>query len=194
MRDEVDDFCGWFLGRAQRLRRLALDAAADEVLVELKRVDEGLALELADHGELRELVVTALGNPKLFDVVRRIKSTLGDVPSWIITALKPARGFDFVLTTPDGGRIDVSESFFESLETDESPPQLVIRIFLPAEMVTQPDIKWLLRLAVEAGIGEEAASHIAFVEAAPEEDTPGDPLPIEVLGDFVAHVLKMNRQ
>jgi hypothetical protein len=194
MSDEIGKFCAWFKTEAGRLRGLSLDAAADEILSALKKIDAGLALEMADHGQLRELVVTALGNPELFDVVRRIKSRLGTVVSWMITALKPARGFDFVLTTPEGGRVEASQLFFESLETNESPPRMVIRVFLPSKTVAHPDIEWQLRVAVEAGIGEEACSHIAFFEAAPMESAPSDPLPIEVLGDFVAHVLKVNRQ
>lgn len=189
----VSRFCGWFSEHAARLRALPLREAVDEISDQLKKVDAGLAIEMADQAQLRELVLSASGNPELFELVRSIKSALGVVPSWLFTALKPARGFDFVLTTPEGGRVEAAELFFEPLQTDETPSRIVIRVFLPPEMVAHRNVAWMLRLAAEAGVGEEMCSHIAFFEAAPQSSTPDDALPIEVLGDFVAHALKVSR-
>ena len=189
----VSRFCGWFSEHALRLRALPLREAADELSEQLKKVDAGLAIEMADQAQLRELVLSACGNPQLFELVRSIKSALGKVPSWLFTALKPARGFDFVLTTPEGGLVEAAELFFEPLRTDETPSRIVIRIFLPPEMVNHGDVEWMLRLAAEAGVGEEMCSHISFFEAASLSNTPDDALPIEVLGDYVAHVLKVSR-
>jgi hypothetical protein len=51
----------------------------------------------------------------------------------------------------------------------------------------------MLRVAAETGIGEELCAEIGFFEAAPLTDTLDDPLPIEALGDFVVHFLKVTR-
>lgn len=194
VKDSGTGFCDWFLQHVFRLRALPLDAASDEIVRELKKVDSRLAVELADLDAVRELVLTATGEPELFGLVRGIKAGLGSVPAWLFTALKPPRGFKFVLTTPEGGRLEASELFFEPLVTDQVPPALCIRIFVPADVAALDDAEWLLRVAVEAGIGEEVASYISFFEAAPDSTTPHDALPIEVLGDFVAHHLKLRRQ
>ncbi len=194
MRGTSIEFAKWFREQSPRLRALELREAVDEISTELAKVDSGLGLELADAGQFRELVLTAEGDPKRFELVRSIRAALGDIPFWVFTALKPARGFDFVVTTREGGRIEASELFFDPLETDDRPPRLAIRVFLPPVVVTHEDIEWMLRLTGEAGIGEELCAQIAFFEAAPMSATPDGALPIEALGDFVLHFLKVNRQ
>ena len=189
--DPVGRFCTWFTDAAFRLRALPIHEALDVIYDELKKVNAGLSVELGDHAQLRELVLSANGHSELFELVRGIKARLGATPGWLVTALKPPKGFDFVHTTPEGGRIEAAELFFEPLQTNETPSRIVIRVFLPAEMVAYEDVEWMLRVLAETGIGEERCSHIAFFEAAPEASTPHDALPIEVLGDYVAHVLKI---
>lgn len=192
--DRTARFCSWFSSEALRLRSLSLDAASDEIVVELKKVDSRLALELGDLGQFRELVLTAAGEPELFPLVRRIKEGFGVIPAWLFTALKPARGFKFVVATCGGGRLEASELFFDPLETNEVPPSFGIRVFVPPEVAALDDAQWLLRLAIEAGVGEESSAYVSYLEAAPLSETPEDALPIEVLGAFIVRHKQGSRQ
>ncbi len=193
MRKPIVEFANWFRAQASRLRTLELREAVNEISRHLEVIDSGLGLVMSDIGQVREFVLTAEGDPGRFDLVRNIRDALGDLPSWVFTALKPPRGFDFVVRTKEGGHIQASELFFDPLTTDETPPRLGVRIFLPREVVTHSDIQWMLRLCTETGIGEELSAQIAFFEAAPMADTPNEALPIEALADFVGHFVKVSR-
>ncbi len=183
----------WFVDSRGPLRRASPNAAAEEIEARFRSWDNRLGVEVCDDGE-REVIVTAGGDSKVFDTVRELVASAPSIRGFRFTPLKPARGFDFVLTV-GAVELDASRLFFEPLQSARRPAKLGIRIFASAAAVAVEDLQEAAWLLVETGIGEEAASLIAYLDVCPLPQEQSELLPItSLVGDYVSwHLKKRHR-
>jgi hypothetical protein len=171
----------WFEEVAPRLASEPSEVAARAVGERLECLDPRVGVEIAELGGLRELVVTAGGDPSRFALVVAVCDVLV-APGWTVRALKPARGFGFALEA-EGVEIRGEDLTFEPLQPRDAPEVLGIRIFADAPRVDA--VRALAWLVVETGIGERAAAHIRYLEVEPTPLDARRELPIRELGRFV---------
>lgn len=174
-------FVQWFVAHAAELRQQEPEAASEAIQNELLKLDEGIAAEVADDGDTRELVISAQGNPALFEPIEAMAPKLR-AEGWTVHALRPARGFEFKLDA-DGAVIDARTLYFEPLESPAMPGILGLRLFAP-----EPAVRPLSELAwwvLETGIGEKACALIEHLEVASMPEEKGELIPIRALASFV---------
>ena len=117
--------------------------------------NEGLGFELSDKNDgMRELVISAMSDPTLFDAVDQL---VGEAPAfsrWRFTALKPPQGFDFVFDG-DGCHLEPKTMVFEPLRSETKPHALGLRVYVPVSNITLAT-ETAVRRVIEIGIGELA--------------------------------------
>ena len=184
-------FWAWLAPRAERLAEL-VDADApfwNDVLAQLKAIDDGLWLEIGAGMEPRELVLTASGDPELFDLVDAVCAEARPLPGWRVVALKPPMGFDFALTW-EGVTIEPKATWFEPLESVDAPEILGLRVAVPGYSVeaNEPHCMGVL-LMLDAALGErEAATSVQLAEivAPPSDPDAAGFLPMVDLAGYLA--------
>jgi hypothetical protein len=83
-------FWRWFATRAAGLRSLDSARAANEISVELRKLDPHLAAELGPpSADARPLHITAHGAPAAFPAVYRLVDAAPALPGWRIGAFRP---------------------------------------------------------------------------------------------------------
>jgi len=180
------EFWDWF--RANELRLWEMADREDELLDEIQEVlgsyRNGLCLELSDEENgTRELVISAAGDEDLFGAVDVLVAHAPRLNRWKFTALKPPRGFDFVLETRTA-RLDPKTMVFEPLTNDVDPLALGIRVFL-SEGRVGPDTQETVTRAVETGLGERVRSEIQHIEVAPLQGSPSEHIPLADLPAYM---------
>ncbi len=180
------EFWDWFLANEPRLWKMAErpDDLLDAIQEPLSTYQGGLSLEVSDEESgTRELIVSACGDTDRFDDVDVLVAHAPCLQRWKITALKPARGFDFVLETRTA-RLDPKTMVFEPLANEGHPLALGIRVYLPDRRVG-PDAQDAVTRAVEIGIGERARSEIQHIEVAPLQGSPSEHIPLAELPAYM---------
>ena len=185
-------FWGWLAPRADRLAELVDGDAPfwDEVLAQLKAIDDGLWLEISSgKPDPRELVLTASGDSELFDLVDAICAQALPLAGWRVVSLKPAMGFDFALTW-EGVEIDPKTTWFEPRTLRDAPEIVGLRVAVPG-YTAEADAPYTMGVLVllDSALGErEAASSIHLVEvvAPPADPDAAGYLPMVDLGAFLA--------
>ena len=184
-------FWGWLAPRAGRLPELADGDAAfwNEVLTQLKAIDEGLWLEIGGGMEPRELVLTASGDLELFDLVDAICAEARPLPGWRVVALKPAMGFDFALTW-EGVEIDPKTTWFEPLELADAPEILGLRVAVPGYNDEAEEAYFSgAFVLLNSALGERESVRdvlLAEVVAPPPDPDAAGYLPMVDLGAYLA--------
>lgn len=176
-------FIQWFKQNAEALKQKDAESATNEILVEVQKVDERIAAEVGDDGELRELVLSAQGDSELFEPLEELSKKLGPAEGWVIHPLKPPRGFEFKLDA-NGQLVDGRVLYFEPLESPSMPGILGLRVFAPEPMVAPlTELAWWV---IETGIGEKSTALIEHLEVAAMPEDKGDLMPIRALANFVS--------
>jgi hypothetical protein len=156
----------------------------EELSDALSSYREGLCFEISDEENgTREMVISAAGDRRLFGAVDELVKQAPQLDRWRVTALKPPRGFDFVLDTPTV-HLDPKTIVFEPLSSGADPRLLGIRIYLPARRVGRDAQEAALR-AVETGLGEQARAEIEHIDVAPLKGSPADHIPLVDLPAYV---------
>ena len=183
----ANDFWKWFVSKEPTLWSFANDPEIllDEIGSALTAYSPGLSVEVSDEGDgHRELIISAAGNPELFEAVDRLVAAAPALKRWRIIGLKPPRGFDFVIES-DGITIRPEELRFDPLSNDADPTTLGIRVFVPSAS-RQPRLLETLQRAVEIGLGERlAATAIARIEV---QEAPADTSEYLPLADLPKYV------
>jgi hypothetical protein len=165
MTDEVETFVSWLREESVRLRNAPVEDAAEGIAERLEQIDSRLGIELAKEPESGEmdLIVTAYSNEALFAIVRDLTSRLVPLPGWRVTALKPARGFDFDISF---GKHTVRASELRWRELADVPHgfALIAPQQSSIDIPSGSDGEELAWLVVETGLGEELASRIEHLE------------------------------
>jgi len=172
-----DSNWAWFDGRRDELERMSPSAAAEAIGAEIAKLDERLAVEVADVEGRRRVIISANREAALFERVRELVASAPDLPAWDFVALRPGQGFEFEFQA--GRRIDARALSFVARKTDEG---VVIRLLVPnPEHQGWADIAWQI---IEAGIGEQAAASLAGLEVGKRE--PDDHArPLEALAGYL---------
>lgn len=173
----------WLVGRLSEVQ--AMDAAAATEVLEqgMAAVDERLGAEVTDVEGTRRVVITADGDVEAFELVRALVAAAPKLPGWEFVALRPGKGFDFEVEV--GGRVfDAKELSFQPLPPEQAPTQLAIRLLVPNPWVEEWS-ELALRI-IEAGLGEEAAARIGYMEIDKREADSENVLPLESLPRWVA--------
>jgi len=184
-------FWDWLAPHAARLAELADGGASfwDEILAQLKAIDDGLWMEVGGGMEPRELVLTASGNPDLFDLVDAVAAQARPLAGWRVVALKPPMGFDFSLTW-EGVTVEPQASWFEPLESRDTPDVLGLRVAVPGHTAAMDEAHCMgVLLMLDAALGErEAATSIHLVEvvAPPDDPDAAGYLPLAELAAYLA--------
>jgi hypothetical protein len=145
----------------------------DEVLDQLKAVDEGLWFEVSEPGGGdRELVITAEGDPGLFPLVQALVEASPRLPGWIFVALKPPGGFDFTLRY-DGVQLEPGRLWFLPLTYLEAPAALGLRVGVPGlDPDQQQSVENGLHVLLDTALGERAAAELAHLEVCELPEAP----------------------
>ena len=169
------EFWSWFGSNEARFRNVETaekEALLDEMLSHLQRVSEALFFEVGGHPDgPTELIITAEGNSKYFDLAREVVRKAPALKGWQFIALKPAVGFAFV-TTYEGVRVDPKEMWFLPLEN--SLGELGLRIAGPAyQQAVESQFRFACHQLIDGGLGEETASaEVGHLEVGPLPDDP----------------------
>lgn len=179
----VRAFLRWARDHLGRLHGSPSEEAAGEIGAAIEGVDPQLGVEVEEEvHDRRELIVTAFSAPDRFLLVHRLVAGLQGIEGWRVVALKPARGYDFVLELAGRG-VQASALRFEPLDDLPGSIRVLVEpsVSLPAAAEDAEELGWLI---VETGLGEELAARLAHVELAPME-RPGARRP---LAELAAHV------
>ncbi|MEM7159406.1 MAG: hypothetical protein AAF799_41595 [Myxococcota bacterium] len=172
----------WLSGREDELRAMSPDAASEAITSALAAVDERIGAEVSDDSGTRTVVVTAGGEVEAFAVVRRVVESAPSVAGWSFVAFRPARGFEFQVDA--GGMVFEAKALsFMPLRPDEAPSQPAIRLLVP-----NPGLEAWAEIGlqiIEAGVGEEAAARIAYLEIGARDDDSHDVYGLESLGGYL---------
>ncbi len=172
----------WLKGRENELRGMSPEAASNALTLGLASVDERLGAEVSDQSGTREVVVTAGGEVDAFAAARRVVESAPALAGWTFVALRPGHGFDFEVDA-GGLRFEAKALSFMPLPTDEAPSQLAIRLLVPNPQLEEwSSMGWQI---IEAGIGEEAAARIAYLEIGTRDDDSTNVYALESLPGYV---------
>ncbi|MCA8960260.1 MAG: hypothetical protein KDC38_07090 [Planctomycetes bacterium] len=170
-RDSVTDFWKIFAIRSAEFARLrsADDPVYDDVLESLQKIDRGLYLEFSTSDELCELIVTADGDPRLFDLAESVAASAPEIPGWSVRALKPERGFPKTVTW-EGTEVRIADVLFASSVRGDG--RLDLTLYVPGlTPEVWDDVANALIRALDDALGERAAAElIATVDVAPASD------------------------
>ena len=154
-------FWDWFAENEERFRLLKDQKAPellDEIEMQLASAHPELCLVI-DSGidSVIELIITAEGNPELFDDVREFVGSAPTVDAWRIVAFKPPRGFEFEIDLPTGS-LDVSKLWFVPLESQTHPDLLGVRLGIPGyDEGLRDEFLFASYQILDRGLGELAA-------------------------------------
>lgn len=173
--DKVKKFVNWVQENLTRLRHEPSAYVADQLGEEILRIDAQLGVEVSeDDNDVREVIVTAFSEPKLFSLVHQITRLLSNLPGWRFIALKPPRGFAFKLSAGQH-EIDASALGFASIPDIKGG----IRLVAPAqvlETLSEQETEELAWLVVETGIGEELTGLLQHIELSSAQVTGKRPI------------------
>jgi hypothetical protein len=180
------EFWRWFLAREHELWNLidARDPRLEQLQSAVTSYQEGLRVEVSDRTDnKREMIISAGGNGALFKKVDDLIAAAPTLDRWTLTALRPPRGFNFVLDTRVG-RYDPSTIVFEPLSSDGRPSAIGIRAYVPIKDLGT-DAKEAIALMVETGLGERARAVIAHLEVAPLTTPAEEHIPLGDLPEYL---------
>lgn len=171
-------FWSWFTQESEALRRLEPQLMAERLVHALDAHVGAIGVLIADEEEdgALDVVLTAHREAVLFPAVKALVAEAPEVEGFRFIALKPASGFDFSLEVEDV-EVDASVIRFEPLLGTAG---VGLKVYLPDEAARDEDVKDLIWLLLESGLGEEIAAGITHVEAAPlssPEAKDATPLP-----------------
>ena len=102
----------------------------NNLLAHLQEYNENLFFEIGGKPNgIQELIISAGGNKKYFDLVEKLVAKAPNISNWEIKALKPAMGINFV-TSYEGIEIDPKNIWFLPLENENYPHSIGLRICL----------------------------------------------------------------
>ena len=156
------------------------DAVAEVLGEGLATIDERLAAEVQDVEGTREVVITAGGEADAFELVRELVASAPSMPRWSFRALRPAKGFDFDI---QAGPMQFAAKQLSFQPLPDAPSQLAIRLLVP-----NPQIEAWAELGLqilEAGVGEDAAAQIAYLEIGKRDDDSHDVFALESLPGWI---------
>jgi hypothetical protein len=182
---DISQFWPWFATQTGHWKTATPAAIADSLQATLQRVDSRLGVEIACDDSGHEVIVTAGGDPAAFPVAKAVVQAAPSIRGWTFLALKPPRGFEFTIGL-NNAQLSASDLKFEPLESPQRPDQLGIRVYLPPPLPDKQQANEMIWLIVETGIGEEAATRIAFLDVAPLDKPHGELLPISDLAAYVS--------
>ncbi len=171
-------FWSWFERSLGRLRALAEEGINDGILDEchdqLKSIHPELYFEIGgDPGGPLEMIVSALGDPALFDLVDDVIEAAPVLEGWVWMALKPAQGIGF-RTTFEGLELDPKRMWFFPLENKSG--DLGLHVSMPDLLPADTDrFKRGSRIVLETVLGERAfAEEVKMVDAVLLPDSPDE--------------------
>ena len=188
-------FWEWFLSHEREIWAMEHqdEALMDDIAAALRaRCGAGLGFEVSDERDgARELIITAMSDPSLFDAVDEIVAEAPSLSQWRFIALKPPRGFGFTFDG-DGVHLEPNTMVFEPLRSETKPHALGLRVYVPISNIT-PAVGAAVRRVVEIGLGERASSQIEYIVAATLTGSPSDYIPLVDLSEYIAWAQKRNR-
>lgn len=179
-----ETFWSWFSQESKALRDLDSDALARRIGEALEEHVGEIGVEVSDDEEdgALDVVLTAHREPLHFQTVKALVAAAPEVQGFRFVPLKPANGFDFTLEA-DGVELDASSLRFEPLLGTAG---VGLKVYLPDAAARDEDVKDLIWLLLESGLGEEVAAGITQVEAAPLSSPEArDALPLPDLAGFL---------
>ena len=187
-------FWDWFMAHEGQIWAMqgGDDSLMDEIQAALCVFNEGLGFEISDENDgMRELVISAMSDPTLFDAVDQLVREAPVLSRWRFTALKPPRGFDFEFDG-DGVHLEPKTMVFEPLRSETKPHALGLRVYVPVSNIT-PAIETAVRRVIEIGLGERTSSQIAYIDTATLSGSPSDHIPLVDLSEYVVWAHTRNR-
>ena len=156
----------------------------DLLYEELVNIDPNLVIEISEPDDTgsREFILSANGQVELFETVEKLIASAPPTPLWQFLALRPARGFDFVLSF-DGKEISPATWKFRPVATITGDEGVEILI-PPHKRKISDDV---LALVIEVGVGERAFAelgHLSYTQSMKDDDF-GDWFPIAQLPGYL---------
>lgn len=187
-------FADWFRDQHARLRAMPAERVADAFYDQLAALGLPFSVEVSrseqEDGPHYDVIFSAEGERSRFPDVRELVAAAPRVDGFSVTALRPARGFNFSITTA-GVTVQPSVMRFVPLSSKTAPDAIGIRLFVPDEMITLGSPDLAMRI-LETGIGERDAAAIAHVEMVPLGQARNDAAPIHELAAWVTFKLSQN--
>lgn len=185
-------FWRWFQDHLDALRRVPStgeQGTLDALQARLHAYCEALWFELGGHPDGPcEFIVTAEGDERHFDRVRRLVSAAPEMPGWKVIAFKPAHGFGF-RTEYAGACLDPARLWFQPLRQASRPGAVVLRVAMHEGVgLSEEDFVNAMHVVVDAGLGELVASQrVSWIEACakPEDPEAEGFHPLDTLDDLV---------
>ncbi len=172
----------WLLTRKDEVAGMSAEAATEVVDAGVTAHDPRLGAEVSDSGGTRQVLVTAGGDADAFAVVHRLVAAAPSWAGWSFIALRPGQGFDFDVDA--GGMMFAAKALsFQPLSAEQAPSQLAIRLLVPNPQL--PEWAEIGLQVIEAGVGEEAAARIAYLEIGKRDADADDVYALESLPGYI---------
>lgn len=142
----------------------------DRLYEELVQIDPNLVIEIseADDANRREFILSANGDTELFERVEKLIASAPQKPGWEFIALRPARGFDFVLEF-NGKEVSPADWRFRPVTTITGDEGIEIFVSGPKRKISDDE----LALIIEIGVGERAFAalkHLSYTQSDKDDD------------------------
>ena len=180
---ELNCFWQWFAAQADEYLAMPAVEIIDSVHKALGEFDPLITAEISNrmtNGD-RELILTSHGNAEKFAAITTLANAATRLGQWIVSALKPPRGFRFRSLGHE--KLNLANWQFVLLKAADFPGEYGLSIEVPEADGNQM-YDQLLRNIVEEGIGEVVLSQCRHMEWSP--NVSGNAEPISRLYEFAS--------
>lgn len=177
------DFWNWFAEDEQSLWERAT-GVAEAIQEKLAAVDDKLWVEVSSPVQgRRELTFSAGGARERFAAVDSLVAAAPSLERWVVFALTPPRGFQFVIEHR-GHRLQATALDCEVVSVDPQS-RVSLRILVPDQPQDEGLVEALWQ-ALAIGLGERlTAERIASVQIASAPEGTDKPLPLFALESYL---------
>ena len=84
----------WLQARLSEVQAMDAEAATEVLDERVAAIDERLEAEVSDISGTRQVIITANGDPEVFELVHRVVAAAPSIPGWSFVTLRPAQGSD----------------------------------------------------------------------------------------------------
>lgn len=160
--------------------------AAEKIQQRLREYQARMGVEVSTEVDgKRELTFSAGGDKALFPRVDALVAAAPPLQRWVLFALTPPRGFQFVMEH-QGHRLVANGLTFQAAPLQGAGGPIQLRVLVEQGTVDEGLVEGVVQL-LALGLGErQTALRVAGVEVLPASEAQGDRIPLFALPGYLA--------